>query len=56
LNQKNLIGKSVLVVEDDPKIRNLVKIYLLKETIHLKRYNQNVPIYKLPLLPLKWGF
>jgi DNA-binding response OmpR family regulator len=31
LNQKNLIGKSVLVVEDDPKIRNLVKIYLLKE-------------------------
>lgn len=27
----NLIGKSVLVVEDDPKIRNLVKIYLQKE-------------------------
>jgi two-component system alkaline phosphatase synthesis response regulator PhoP len=31
LNQKSLIGKSVLVVEDDPKIRNLVKIYLVKE-------------------------
>ncbi|MGE8080116.1 response regulator transcription factor [Peribacillus loiseleuriae] len=29
--KKNLIGKSVLVVEDDPKIRNLVKIYLTKE-------------------------
>ncbi|HEY4552618.1 MAG TPA: response regulator transcription factor [Bacillaceae bacterium] len=28
---KNLIGKSVLVVEDDPKIRQLVKIYLQKE-------------------------
>jgi DNA-binding response OmpR family regulator len=27
----NLIGKSVLVVEDDAKIRNLVKIYLEKE-------------------------
>jgi DNA-binding response OmpR family regulator len=26
-----LIGKSVLVVEDDPKIRELVKIYLLNE-------------------------
>jgi DNA-binding response OmpR family regulator len=31
LNQKNLIGKTVLIVEDDPKIRNLVKIYLIKE-------------------------
>jgi DNA-binding response OmpR family regulator len=31
LNQKNLIGKSVLIVEDDPKIRNLVKIYLKKD-------------------------
>ena len=31
LNQHNLIGKSVLIVEDDLKIRNLVKIYLLKE-------------------------
>jgi DNA-binding response OmpR family regulator len=30
LNQKNLIGKSVFV-EDDPKIRNLVKIYLKKD-------------------------
>ncbi|WP_437389144.1 response regulator transcription factor [Priestia filamentosa] len=29
--EKNLIGKSVLVVEDDKKIRNLVKIYLVKE-------------------------
>ncbi|MBY0122831.1 response regulator transcription factor [Bacillus sp. S/N-304-OC-R1] len=29
--QNNLIGKSVIVVEDDPKIRNLVKIYLKKE-------------------------
>ncbi|WP_077211245.1 response regulator [Bacillus dakarensis] len=29
--QKNLIGKSVLIVEDDPKIRELVKIYLIKE-------------------------
>lgn len=29
--QHNLIGKSVLIVEDDPKIRNLVKIYLTKE-------------------------
>ncbi|RST77121.1 response regulator transcription factor [Siminovitchia acidinfaciens] len=28
---KNLIGKSVLIVEDDPKIRNLVKIYLTRE-------------------------
>lgn len=27
----NLIGKTVLVVEDDDKIRNLVKIYLLRE-------------------------
>jgi len=27
----NLIGKSVLVVEDDAKIRNLVRIYLEKE-------------------------
>ena len=26
-----LIGKSVLVVEDDPKIRTLVKIYLTNE-------------------------
>ncbi|MEM1503699.1 hypothetical protein RG959_09795 [Domibacillus sp. 8LH] len=25
-----LIGKSVLLVEDDTKIRNLVKIYLVK--------------------------
>jgi len=31
LVQHNLIGKSVLIVEDDPKIRNLVKIYLTKE-------------------------
>ncbi|WP_026583181.1 response regulator transcription factor [Bacillus sp. J33] len=31
MNQKSLIGKSVLVVEDDPKIRQLVKIYLLKD-------------------------
>lgn len=31
LFQDNLIGKSVLVVEDDPKIRNLVKIYLMKD-------------------------
>ncbi|WP_442598216.1 response regulator transcription factor [Neobacillus sp. D3-1R] len=31
MNQKSLIGKSVLVVEDDPKIRNLVKIYLQKD-------------------------
>ncbi|MFP3844853.1 response regulator transcription factor [Priestia filamentosa] len=29
--KKNLIGKSVLIVEDDKKIRNLVKIYLVKE-------------------------
>ncbi|GIN90898.1 DNA-binding response regulator [Siminovitchia terrae] len=29
--QENLIGKSVLVVEDDPKIRNLVKIYLNRD-------------------------
>lgn len=29
--QKNLKDKSVLVVEDDPKIRNLLKIYLTKE-------------------------
>lgn len=29
--QENLIGKSVLVVEDDPKIRNLVKIYLIRD-------------------------
>lgn len=28
---KNLIGKTVLVVEDDPKIRKLVKIYLQKD-------------------------
>jgi len=27
----HLIGKTVLIVEDDPKIRNLVKIYLLRE-------------------------
>lgn len=26
-----LIGKSVLLVEDDPKIRHLVKVYLIKE-------------------------
>ncbi|MDR6124836.1 DNA-binding response OmpR family regulator [Bacillus sp. SLBN-46] len=31
MNQKNLIGKSVLIVEDDPKIQNLVKIYLKKD-------------------------
>ncbi|MEH7439479.1 response regulator transcription factor [Neobacillus drentensis] len=31
MNQKSLIGKSVLIVEDDPKIRNLVKIYLKKD-------------------------
>ena len=31
LPQQNLIGKTVLVVEDDPKIRQLIKIYLLKE-------------------------
>lgn len=31
MNQKNLIGKSVLIVEDDPKIRNLLKIYLTKD-------------------------
>ncbi|WP_349237120.1 response regulator transcription factor [Bacillus sp. REN3] len=29
--KKELIGKSVLVVEDDPKIRTLVKIYLTNE-------------------------
>jgi DNA-binding response OmpR family regulator len=28
---QELIGKTVLIVEDDPKIRNLVKIYLMKE-------------------------
>jgi len=28
--QQKLSGKSVLIVEDDPKIRNLVKIYLIK--------------------------
>ncbi len=28
---KNLIGKTVLVVEDNPKIRKLVKIYLQKD-------------------------
>lgn len=31
LQNVDLIGKTVLVVEDDPKIRNLVKIYLEKE-------------------------
>ncbi|RHW41955.1 DNA-binding response regulator [Neobacillus notoginsengisoli] len=31
MRQENLIGKSVLVVEDDSKIRNLVKIYLTRE-------------------------
>lgn len=31
MRQENLIGKSVLVVEDDSKIRNLVKIYLIRE-------------------------
>lgn len=31
MNQKDLIGKSVLIVEDDPKIRNLLKIYLTKD-------------------------
>lgn len=31
LDQKHLIGKTVLIVEDDPKIRKLVGIYLDKE-------------------------
>ncbi len=31
MDNSYLIGKTVLVVEDDPKIRNLVKIYLAKE-------------------------
>lgn len=31
MSQKSLIGKTVLVVEDDPKIRQLLKIYLTKE-------------------------
>lgn len=31
LHDQHLIGKTVLVVEDDAKIRNLVKIYLQKE-------------------------
>jgi len=31
VSQKSLIGKTVLVVEDDPKIRQLLKIYLTKE-------------------------
>lgn len=31
MSQKSLIGKTVLVVEDDPKIRQLLKIYLSKE-------------------------
>lgn len=31
MNNQTLIGKTVLVVEDDAKIRNLVNIYLLKE-------------------------
>jgi DNA-binding response OmpR family regulator len=31
LTPKSLIGKTVLVVEDDPKIRQLVKIYLNQE-------------------------
>lgn len=31
MSPKNLIGKTVLVVEDDPKIRQLVKIYLTQE-------------------------
>ncbi|MBM7647464.1 two-component system alkaline phosphatase synthesis response regulator PhoP [Bacillus ectoiniformans] len=31
MNQKSLIGKSVLVVEDDPKIRQLLTIYLTKD-------------------------
>lgn len=31
LPDQHLIGKTVLVVEDDAKIRNLVKIYLQKE-------------------------
>lgn len=31
MSPKKLIGKTVLVVEDDPKIRQLVKIYLTQE-------------------------
>ncbi|WP_053364800.1 response regulator transcription factor [Bacillus sp. FJAT-27245] len=31
MRQENLIGKSVLIVEDDSKIRTLVKIYLTRE-------------------------
>lgn len=31
MNAKKFIGKTVLIVEDDPKIRNLLKIYLIKE-------------------------
>lgn len=31
MTTKSLIGKTVLVVEDDPKIRELLKIYLTKE-------------------------
>ncbi|MCM3587396.1 response regulator transcription factor [Mesobacillus maritimus] len=31
MSQSGLIGKSVLVVEDDPKIRQLLRIYLTKE-------------------------
>ncbi|WP_114571601.1 response regulator transcription factor [Exiguobacterium flavidum] len=31
MDKKNLIGKSVLIVEDDPKIRGLLRIYLQKD-------------------------
>lgn len=42
LNLTNLIGKSVLFVEDDPKIRNLIKIYLIKEGYEVIEANNRV--------------
>jgi uncharacterized OsmC-like protein len=40
--KKEIIGKSVLVVEDDPKIRTLVKrITLLENIIRKKRIQYN---------------
>lgn len=42
----SLIGKTVLVVEDDPKIRELIKIYLTKEGYEVSEANNGTEAKK----------
>lgn len=47
INNHHLIGKTVLIVEDDPKIRKLIKIYLIKEGYEVMEALNGVEAKKL---------